>query len=101
MRDFTVEELDSEIEEMYGPEFYFELYDDEVSKVTEFGMAEYVDSESDYDEGRQSRMVIFKIGDRLFRKSGFYDSWGEYSGWDGDLEEVRGFEITITRYEAI
>lgn len=44
-----------------------------------------------------SLWVVFRVGDQLFRKSGYYNSWdGGY--FDGDLEEVEPYEVTVTRY---
>jgi hypothetical protein len=44
--------------------------------------------------------VVIKIGDQLFRKEGYYASHYGYE-WDGDVEEVRPVEKTITVYETI
>lgn len=43
--------------------------------------------------------IVFKVGDQLFRKEGYYAShYG--SDWDGDLCEVEAVERTVTFYEA-
>lgn len=46
------------------------------------------------------KWVVFSVGDQLFRKTGYYSSWGE-DEWDGDLEEVKAVQVTRTEYEAI
>jgi hypothetical protein len=44
--------------------------------------------------------VVFEVGDRLFRKEGFYQSHYGYD-WDGDLCEVEAYERTVTDYRSI
>jgi hypothetical protein len=44
--------------------------------------------------------VVFKIGDQLFRKDGYHNSW-DSNDWDGDLEEVEAFEKVVVDYRAI
>lgn len=49
-------------------------------------------------EGQGSnRYIVFRIGDQLFRKSGYYASY-HGSDWDGDFDEVEEYERTITDY---
>jgi hypothetical protein len=44
--------------------------------------------------------VVFKVGDQLFRKEGYYAShYG--TDWDGDLEEVEKYEKTVTAYRRV
>lgn len=44
--------------------------------------------------------VVFTVGDRMFKKNGYYAShYG--TDWDGDLVEVEAFEKTVTDYRAI
>lgn len=44
--------------------------------------------------------VIFKVGDRLFRKEGYYAShYG--TDWDGNFEEVEVYEKTVKDYRAV
>lgn len=101
---FTVKELEDYIEEEFYTDLWHDLwapYDKDRTKETPFGVIEYVAHfEDGYDEGQVARSVVFKIGDRHFRKSGYYDSW-EGGAWDGELEEVRPREKMITVYEAI
>lgn len=81
-------------------DFYWgELNDGWEKYETPWGTMEWVDTDSYYDEVNHLKLV-FKIGDRFFRKYGYYDSWSG-GAWDGDLEEVRPREKMITVYEAI
>jgi len=43
--------------------------------------------------------VVFRIGDQLFRKVGYYNSW-DSNDWDTGygLDEVEPYEVTVTRY---
>lgn len=67
---------------------------------TKFGTVERVDTGTDYEDGREQRMMVIKIGNRFFKKYGYYDSW-ESSAWDGSLTEVRPREKMITVYEIV
>jgi len=102
--DFTVEELAAYIEEEFYNDLWYDLwapYKEIPTQSTPYGTIEYVTHSDDgYDDGRIDRSVVFRIGDRYFRKSGYYDSW-EGGDWDGELEEVRPREKMITVYEAI
>lgn len=42
--------------------------------------------------------VVFQVGDKIFKKTGFYQSHYGYD-WDGDLTEVRPVEKVVTFYE--
>ncbi|QBZ72442.1 hypothetical protein SEA_CIRCINUS_188 [Streptomyces phage Circinus] len=46
--------------------------------------------------------VIFRVGDQLFRKEGYHNSW-DSNDWDTDygLDEVEAFEKTVTDYRTI
>lgn len=58
---------------------------------------EKVDDYGGMDMGSEL-WVVFKIGDQLFKKSGWYASHdGSY--WDGDLSEVKPVQKTITVFE--
>ena len=51
-------------------------------------------------EGATDIWVVIKIGDRLFKKTGYHRSHdGTY--WDGSVTEVRARETTITVYDKI
>lgn len=43
--------------------------------------------------------VVFKVGDQLFMKEGYYNSW-DSNDWDGSLEEVEPYEVTVTKYRS-
>lgn len=49
---------------------------------------------SDYD----SVWIVVKVGDQLFKKTGWYASHSGHD-WDGDTTEVHATEKTITVYE--
>lgn len=51
------------------------------------------------DEG-SAASVVFKVGDQLFKKDGYYQSHYGYD-WDGDLYEVEAFEKTVTDYRTV
>lgn len=99
---FTVQELEDWLNDEEGESgFYWDdlnngwqSYDN-----TPFGKIEWVETDSFYDEVNHLKLV-FKVGDRFFRKHGYYDSW-DGGAWDGTLEEVRPREQMITVYEAI
>ena len=44
--------------------------------------------------------VVVSVGTQTFRKEGYYDSH-HGSDWDGEFEEVRGVEKTVTVYEEV
>jgi hypothetical protein len=59
--------------------------------------AEHVDSYGGMDKGSDI-WVVFRLGDQLFKKSGFYAShYG--TDWDGPLVEVKPVEKTVTVFE--
>jgi hypothetical protein len=59
--------------------------------------AEWVEDHGGMDKG-SDRWVVFKVGDQLFKKSGFYAShYG--TDWDGPLVEVKPVEKTVTVFE--
>lgn len=58
---------------------------------------EYVADHGGMDRG-SDRWVVFKLGDQLFKKSGYYAShYG--TDWDGELREVKPVQKTITVFE--
>lgn len=67
---------------------------------TDFGLVERVEISTDYSDGQEERTMIIKIGDRYFKKVGYYDSWNS-SNWDGSITEVVPREKTITVYDPI
>lgn len=81
--------------------FYESLWDGEVSQLeTPHGLVKRLDSSTDYEDGLEQRIMILQIGDRFFKKVGYYNSW-DSSNWDGSLTEVRPREKTVTVYEAL
>lgn len=59
--------------------------------------AVYVESYGGMDKGSDI-WVVFKLGEQLFKKSGFYAShYG--TDWDGPLIEVKPVEKVITVFE--
>ncbi|QIN94157.1 hypothetical protein PP459_gp076 [Streptomyces phage Wakanda] len=97
---FTVDDL-AEWAEDYESGFYWSDLDGGYSEYdSPFGRVKWVETDTDYDEGRQLNALVFTVGDRFFRKHGYYDSW-EGGAWDGGLEEVRPREKMITVYEAV
>lgn len=102
MSDYTVADLADDIANERD-DFYDDLWNygnPDHPQATVFGDAVFVNASTEYDEGRCGQSLVFRIGDRHFRKTGYYDSWagGE---WDGELEEVRPREKTIVVYDSI
>jgi hypothetical protein len=83
--DYFYEEIQWTREPIFLPEL-----GEEAVKVDSTGGSE---GEGDYMD------VVFKIGDQLFRKTGFYNSW-DSNDWDGSLEEVEPYEVMVTKYKA-
>lgn len=99
---FTATEVSSAIdaEFTYENEFY-----DNVSatgyELPKLGVTAYaVEREGGYEGGGDYMDVVFRVGDQLFRKQGFYNSW-DSNEWDGGLEEVEPYEETVVKYRAI
>jgi len=44
--------------------------------------------------------VVFRIGDQFFMKEGYHNSW-DSNEWDGDFNEVKPVEVTVTQYRPI
>ncbi|QOI67572.1 hypothetical protein SEA_BEUFFERT_204 [Streptomyces phage Beuffert] len=77
--------------------FWSYLWDETTVIQTKHGLVERVDASTDYDEGREERTMVVKIGDRYFQKTGYYDSW-DSTYWDGRFVEVKPVEKTIIDY---
>ena len=60
---------------------------------------DWVASTGGMDEGSNASEV-FKIGDQLFMKSGYYASHYGYD-WDGDLNEVEPYKRVVNDYRPI
>ncbi|AXG66282.1 hypothetical protein SEA_ANNADREAMY_197 [Streptomyces phage Annadreamy] len=80
--------------------FWGYLWDETDSIQTKYGLVERVNADTDYDEGREERTMVVKIGDRYFQKTGYYDSW-DSTYWDGRFVEVKPVQKTITDYVII
>lgn len=60
----------------------------------------YVDGQPGSEGGGESVWVIFRVGDQLFQKSGYYSSYDGVD-WDGyEIEEVEPYEKTVTFYRS-
>lgn len=46
------------------------------------------------------KWIVFKVGDQLFKMTGYYSSWSD-GEWDGELEEVKPVRVMRTEYEAV
>lgn len=86
---------------IHGERSFWEyLWDESLTIQTLHGLVERVDVSTDYDEGREGRAMVVKIGESYFRKTGYYDSW-ESSEWDGPLVKVMPVEKTVITYEQV
>lgn len=56
------------------------------------------DSFGEYFEGEGEIFVIFKVGDKYYRKNGYESSYGDRT-WDGDVVEVHPKTKTIQVWE--
>lgn len=57
-----------------------------------------VDTKIGTEGGGEYIYIVFKIGDRHFKKEGYYASY-DGSNWDGDFQEVTPIERTVVFYE--
>ena len=78
----------------------------QVAPLNETVQAEYVsfkdrdkDSYGDYYQGDDTVYVIFKVGDRFFKKIGYKSSYSEQMTWDGECIEVFPKTKTIQVFE--
>lgn len=107
---FTAEQLDEfmenrSFENKYGDEYWgWQTIDEDgegLTLDTPFGKLEtvvYNDSELSRF-GDKIMFHIVKVGDRFFKKEGWYDSWGGDSGWDTALYEVVEKEVVTKVWE--
>lgn len=51
------------------------------------------------EQGEDECYIIFRVGDRFFKKTGFESSYDEDRSWNGDVTEVFGSTKTITIFE--
>lgn len=81
--------------------FYESLWAGEASQLeTLYGTVRSVETSTDYKDGLEERTMIVQVGDRFFKKVGYYNSW-ESSDWDGSLIEVKPVTKTVIVYEAV
>lgn len=64
-----------------------------------FGAIECVEQRGGEGEGDEY-WIVFKIGERYFRKNAFWVSWDGVD-WEGSIEEVRPEQQTVTVWKAI
>lgn len=57
------------------------------------------DSFGEYYEGDGEISLVFRVGDRYFRKTGYQSSYGEDRSWDGEIVEVFPETRTITAFK--
>lgn len=97
---FTVKELEEKLDEACDQnEIYwgepFEL------KIDGIGTVKGDDMEiAGAGEDRNDATQIITVGDRYFKKNGFYDSWNG-TEWDGDFEEVKPVKVEYTEYHPL
>lgn len=101
MRKFTASEVESALEEAYDDYIEWDEFTETPEPLTVDGRETTVSlvEEDLGGEGHgESVYVVLKVGDQLFRKSGYYAShYG--TDWDGSFEEVEPQEKTITVYK--
>ena len=102
-RIYTTAEIESAIDEEFEGwpnEFYSELGTDGY-ELTELEIRAYeVDREGGYEGGGEYMHLVFKVGNQYFRKTGEHNSW-DANTWDGELEEVEPYEVTVVRYREV
>lgn len=104
--DFTVAELTEAISYYEGElgisNMFLKIWDEELDVLPEIpniGKLEFAETSGLPNDGA-SIAVVIRIGNRFFRKSGYYSSWGD-STMDGAIEEVKAKRVERTEYEAI
>lgn len=108
---YTVEQVKSAVrayergaEESYSyyGDFYEHLmWNSDPIFLSELGEEAVMVEKEGGNEGDGDYMhVVFKIGDQLFMKTGFYNSWDD-NEWDGDLDEVEPYEEMVTKYRTV
>lgn len=96
--DERYDELTEEELEEYSDEGFAELlqWRKEGVKLPEVGLATSVD----YEHINEDLKLVFKVGDQLFRITGYYSSY-DADQWDNDVVEVEAREKVITVYEEL
>ncbi len=95
---FTAEELKNHLWDTETWDEFVETLEEESSfNVPGFGTATFVDQTVERTGDGNPQFLAFKIDDRLFALSGWFDSWagGEF---DGDIFEAERYEIVTHSY---
>ena len=98
----TAQDIESALEEHNSYFYWGELtYSFSDTKLFVGGVGydvEVVETHDDDQEWAYNTWVVFKVGEQVFRKTGYYRSHdGEY--WDGPLVEVVPSEKTVIVWE--
>lgn len=99
-------DIDTAMSTVYGGYFWdnldyaIKIHGDEVTLKDKVYKVEYVEMK-DSDEDYSSQMhVIFKFGDKTYKKRGYYQShYG--SEWDGQITEVTPKTVTVIEWEDV
>lgn len=51
-------------------------------------------------QGEDEAYLIFKVGDRYFKKSGYQNSYGDETTWNGRVTEVFAEEKTVLEFRS-
>ena len=103
---FTIEQLETAAEEInsgtaYGDVWSDVKYGDADQLRDKLGAKSLTQVDGYGGEGEGDDLwVVFDVDGQLFRKSGY---WVSHDGcyWDGALEEVEPYEVTVTRYREV
>jgi hypothetical protein len=76
--------------------------------VSGYGIATVVDShvqstgyEDSWGQSESSKAwIVVQIGNVLYRKEGYSDSWSEFE-WDGPVTLVKATEVSVVKYEPV
>lgn len=56
------------------------------------------DSYGDFIQGEGEVSMVFQVGDRFFKKTGYQGSYDDERSWDGGVSEVFPVERTVVTY---
>lgn len=105
---FSVADLDAAIKDAnenewdeYGDGYEHLFYEDGPFYLRgNLATIEVVKGDDDVEtSGEGPRTLVFKVGERYFRKDGYYSSYGDGLQLDGPLREVNVVEKTVIFYE--
>lgn len=77
-----------------------ELSLNEVVEVADLGSVQVVDRQPGREGGGENIYIVFKVGERFFKKTGYYASY-DGSNWDGSFTEVTPQDRVVTFYEPL